>query len=800
MQSNFSFFRSICLVGAMFVVYFNAKQLNDGSYKFLRSMDRNPRVQTSTTSSISAASVHVTPGVYGRQLEDDKVAMPTNHHSLPPIYWINLDISTSRRQAMREMFLSLGITDNVRVSAFDINATLDLWNDDRLIFHPSITMEERDGRPSNKKHIENIYEYQEAACLMSHLKAIKQAYRDGHAQVLVVEDDAQLSHTFRNQWKPYVDQAPLDWKILQFATNNANVVRQGVNLVDPFITWQPYHWSTRAYLINRAGMQTIMDKFYSKSPTGQDIWRIDEAPMVVADEVLYYMTGDAYTSTGLWVDSQNFGSTIQSNNAHSNLTALIGEQGPDLAHRTHYMLSKRTDPRPESLLVLMSVVAKDLESLTKELQWIRQDNQVLGLHHLNCHWEINLALANMELMEVFEQATLSMAPNIHFHAHVTDQPFNKFSYVRNFVEEMADYDLILFKDNDQRISGFPWRTFVEQKADAIVSGPLRQNAEEALLWRHTFEKRQYFQFHAAEAWTEDWNTKWSSKLFAEVIPTEVPLLEMYFVLFDAKFASYFFDLILTPEFINQTSAWGPDLLWCPAAMAYDKRRPSCHLVPLVSSHEDTQQIFKNATTHKEMGNKMVDTFKENRTFEEWMRVPEKWRLVIGGQLLWQIERRCRKLLKLRLVYPFDLAACPRKVKELVEKHHDIDPEEKARATTNADGTLLLNPSLTSRLRSTFANKIDVSRTQAQNRARVNELVQAVKANRATTTSDSEPLPTTFSESQRKSLDAFQVRLDELRRARAEAAAAAAAAEEETTTSTDATSTTTTEQVAVEEQR
>lgn len=92
----------------------------------------------------------------------------------------------------------------------------------------------------------------------------------------------------------------------------------------------------------------------------------------------------------------------------------------------------------------------------------------------------------------------------------------------------------MFKDNDQRINGFPWRTFLNQKGNPVVAGPLRQNVNEALLYRHPYPKRQWFQFHAAEAWTEDWNTQWSSKLFANVVPTEVPLLEMYFVVLDAN--------------------------------------------------------------------------------------------------------------------------------------------------------------------------------------------------------------------------------------------------------------------------
>lgn len=45
--------------------------------------------------------------------------------------------------------------------------------------------------------------------------------------------------------------------------------------------------------------------------------------------------------------------------------------------------------------------------------------------------------------------------------------------------------------------------FCNRSENAIVSGPLRQSVEEALLSHHQEPKRQYFQFHAAEAWTED---------------------------------------------------------------------------------------------------------------------------------------------------------------------------------------------------------------------------------------------------------------------------------------------------------
>jgi hypothetical protein len=59
-------------------------------------------------------------------------------------------------------------------------------------------------------------------------------------------------------------------------------------MLDPFISWQPYHWSTRAYS-----------------------WRIDHFPFVVSDEVIFATIGNAYTFTGLLLDRSYVKSTVQ---------------------------------------------------------------------------------------------------------------------------------------------------------------------------------------------------------------------------------------------------------------------------------------------------------------------------------------------------------------------------------------------------------------------------------------------------------------------------------------------------------
>jgi GR25 family glycosyltransferase involved in LPS biosynthesis len=643
---------------------------------------------------------------------------------LPPIYWINLDSSVDRQEAMQTMLdelLSKSTTTTTntttiikRISASNVVTTKDLWDRSELKFHPSVQLEGQDGKLQHLKHARRVYEYPEAACLLSHLQAILAAYQDGNDLVLILEDDAVISTTFVHEWKTYLQQAPSDWKILQFATNNKNVVKQGANpaFVDKFVTWQPYHWSTRAYFLNRDGMERILNKTYSTTTittndddddddddesTPRDVWTYSDQPIVVADEVLYYLAGDGYTSMGLWIDSANFGSTIQSNNAHMNLSAVLGERAKGENNNknknsrrssnnsraatdvTTTSTSTQRSMKSSSLLLLMTLRIRTLTELWTEVGWIRQDNAAVCPFHTTCHWEIQAVLTNHSLVESFHAAIQDFPTTIHFQVRVEPGAFNKFAYLRNnynkgnhnhtVVDRMKEYDRVVFKDNDQRLVGFPWQTFWSQTGDSIMSGPLRQSVDEALLYQHSLPKRQYFQFHAAHAWTEDWHTQWSANYFAQLKAMEVPILEMYFVLMDGRFAHWFFDLILIPDFLNQTSAWGPDLLWCSAAKDWanssstvaaaaatkdsgTNRLPSprsCQLIPVTSTHEDTRQISKNATggAHSIAGIAMVQRFKEsNPLFELWMRPATNWTKMIGEKQLYQIEKYCRQLLEL----------------------------------------------------------------------------------------------------------------------------------------------------------
>lgn len=191
---------------------------------------------------------------------------------------------------MVETLVSLGIPANDfhSVPGVTPGEAKQLMQSDKFVLHPQIR-----------------FDYQEDARLLSHLYAIRAAYRDGHDRVLILENDAVLSAAFLRELNRYIDGgAPADWNVLQFATTNPNVIRQGLLLREPFVSWQPYHRSMRAYAIHRRGMSALLERVHGTEPgTRESIWRLPQFPRIVASEVVCSVAGGAYTSTGLWIDA-----------------------------------------------------------------------------------------------------------------------------------------------------------------------------------------------------------------------------------------------------------------------------------------------------------------------------------------------------------------------------------------------------------------------------------------------------------------------------------------------------------------
>jgi GR25 family glycosyltransferase involved in LPS biosynthesis len=579
-----------------------------------------------------------------------------------PIYWVNLEKSVDRRTAMETMFAQiesdtsiLGV-NHTRISAVDVNQTQKMLQDGRLVLNNNLTLVPKDDEMKRRKHRRNEYEYQEGACLLSHLTAILHAHKDGHGTVLILEDDAILSSDFLRYWKAYADLAPDDWNVLQWVTNNEAVLKQGEKLVDPWLTWQPDHFSTRAYMLNHEGMRAILDQTHSIDSEGRDVWILNQPFMLVADTLIYYLAKRTYTSTYPWTGASDLKSTIQSKNHHPTAESLGIAELPSLS----------LPSRRESILVLMSVRLRSADEIYLEVDRIRLDVKSLCDIHETCEWKIHVVLTNNTLLKPFENAA-SVLPSakVNLQVQVSSARFNKFAFVKSHVFEMGKYDYVLLKDNDQRITGFPWASFMEKKKDALVSGPLREVVEESFLRLKMKEPisqiqdaQQVFQFHDALEWKRSGvrsKSSWSTRLFTSAKRLHVPFVEMYFVLLEGSFARWFFSQALTPEFTNQPSDWGVEYLWCPAAIVFNSTQTSCVLVPFVSSHENSRQIAKDGS-YVDVGSQALEILRTNPLLDKWMSANDKWETIIKQPGHYNIMKACKKLLAPQ---PFDLEECAR---------------------------------------------------------------------------------------------------------------------------------------------
>lgn len=147
---------------------------------------------------------------------------------LPPIYWLNLDADTHRREYMEKHFAYWGVENHKRVSGYDGRS------DD--------VCEYISGRPPSEMS------QNEMGCCMSHLKAIKDFYENTDEKyALIFEDDVVLdiAKFWNFTWKDFVAKLPYDWDCVQLTTICTGNIH--ANLHYYFIN----DFSAAAYLISR---------------------------------------------------------------------------------------------------------------------------------------------------------------------------------------------------------------------------------------------------------------------------------------------------------------------------------------------------------------------------------------------------------------------------------------------------------------------------------------------------------------------------------------------------------------------
>lgn len=548
---------------------------------------------------------------------------------IPPIYWIEHAHTGIPTDTIRKYIETL-----LHICA---NGTTAIASPYRIISHSALS-----GKSQPDEWI-------------LHSTALQQAYEDGHERVMVVEplsskivlspfelyDRAQRAMMLQTAQHA----SALLWDVIQLFSDVSQPGILGLGN-ESIAAWLPYHGcgKLRTYLIRRQGLANVLECSETRRksiPFWKSMWLWAEPEIILqtVDEIVYHCAGRAFTVAAA---STNIGDSRSTDDEHQQ-------------QQTQHVELALTN---QSVLVLMSIRVSSLEQWEREMVRVKEDKAALCPFYERCQWHIHLVLTD----PIFRNSIpgrLLHAPGIQWQVEEKAALYNKFAHLHGSVlGYMDNYDHVVLKDNDQRILGLPWVALCRGKSNAVLASPLRQTIPEAFLVNRHKRKRQHFQIHEALNWLDGHSSNDMSYLFSNVIPIDVPFLEMYFVLMDGAFARWFFTQILTPDFVNQASEWGPDLMWCTAAQEWSPSGKGCRLVPVVSPHEDTRQIVISGQRY-DTGFAMLAKFEKE--FAGWMKGPKLWVSIVGGTSRWYMDWKCHCALgrtSLREMFaPYSISNC-----------------------------------------------------------------------------------------------------------------------------------------------
>jgi hypothetical protein len=189
-------------------------------------------------------------------------------NGIGPIYYLNLDGQTERREYMESQFKYWEIENYTRISAYD-------GRDDDL-------------SDIIKGRYPEMMSSGEIGCVTSHLKAIKYWYETSDSPyAIIMEDDCNLDLVkyWNFTWNDFYCRIPYDWDVMQIAiicTGDVHV-RVHKRFVNEF--------STACYLITRHHAEKLL-----RLHTRGDKYKLDNGvkPRPVADDLIYN-SGNTYS-------------------------------------------------------------------------------------------------------------------------------------------------------------------------------------------------------------------------------------------------------------------------------------------------------------------------------------------------------------------------------------------------------------------------------------------------------------------------------------------------------------------------
>jgi GR25 family glycosyltransferase involved in LPS biosynthesis len=531
-----------------------------------------------------------------------------DHHSHPEMVdtsgplltmWVNLNTSIDITIATKDSFTTISHKYNNALNMIQLTALRLNEASHKVLRNMKLRVRIVN---SFKEHIDlhgsrMTYLTSEVAATLSHIQAITTAYEKGAHIALVIEDGFAITDKFIKNWRRYVSLAPLDWEVLQLYCNNSAIIKLSGRVErDGFTQWMGDHYSTGAYLINRAGMKTLLDVSGAVPGTVTLPGRI-----IVSDEFVYFHTV-SYTALDPMISVLHPGGA-ESLTAIDRLYEEAYSKKLSISYPDNAELSASA---PRLLIITVTLVAHLNETQSTATLILR------NLAEVTRHAKVKYALLVLIRSEHMRQPVLDAFRKVH-HSYkdsfvlstkVVHERFNKFRFVNTFVSEMGDYEYVLLADSDIPLSGYPWEELFKSSRDAgaVVTGTAREGRHAKLIKNFYLIVRTPFRMFDG-SW-------WKHRANQAIDYVYVDFIEQYFTLLNGQFAQWFFtpflssDLWLTEQGVPTISDWGPDLGWCGAASQwikeYNKKnislshlREPCVLVSLVITHSDTKQITNN---------------------------------------------------------------------------------------------------------------------------------------------------------------------------------------------------------------
>ena len=186
-----------------------------------------------------------------------------------PLYWINLKRSKTRGENMVQQLRKLQWKSVTRIEAVDgkVNGGAETHEEDKDNYNELSKLIHVD-----KISIKSLPCYgafcspSQLATLLSHLRALRQAWADGHEYALVAEDDVDFILYDESILLQMVKKLPKHWGSLQLYTGNADLLEMLFKEYPAMgftsrnsLVHNP--WSQACVLYNRKGIKKILDQF-----------------------------------------------------------------------------------------------------------------------------------------------------------------------------------------------------------------------------------------------------------------------------------------------------------------------------------------------------------------------------------------------------------------------------------------------------------------------------------------------------------------------------------------------------------